>query len=437
VRLAGRSARFDTRFLQLGIHPGGGHTWMLQRAVGPQGTAAMVLFGEMLDGEAAVAHGLAWRCVPDESLVDEAVTLARRAAAVPRELLRRTKETLRDVAALSEHGEAVERELVTQLWSMDQPAFAERLAALQKRINRSAAAQAQDYEPIVPTPGHPIVVAHRGSSGTLPENTMAAFELAIAQGAQIIEIDVHLTADDELVVIHDDTLERTTDAAERLAGGAPWNVHEHTLDEIRSLSAGPGADGRPQQVPTLAEVIDLVRRHDVGLLIETKTLYTGDRLERAIGRLLGRYDDASAWMRGRLMIGSFDWDSLLRARAELPGVNLALIVGWLAARDGIITHSGPIEGGVTAPGTPLVQLRDRLSGEGIGYLGTMVLGMEGEIANQFDAETVDWFRAGGVEINFITDEPEVMRSYVDRGVSSILTNHPARLVDVLAQPAEH
>jgi glycerophosphoryl diester phosphodiesterase len=267
----------------------------------------------------------------------------------------------------------------------------------------------QSYEPIVGTPGHPIVVAHRGSSGTLPENTKAAFDLAIAQGAQILEIDVHLTADDELVVIHDDTLERTTDAAERLADRAPWNVHEHTLDEIRALSAGSGADGAPQQVPTLAEVIDLVRAHDVGLLIETKTRYTGDGLERAIAQLVNRYEDAAAWTSGRLMIGSFDWASILRARTELPGVHLALIVGWLAARDGVITQSGPIDGGVTAPGTSLV----------------------GEIANEFDADIVDWFRAGGVEINFITDEPDVMRSYVERGVSSILTNHPDRLVGVL------
>src|SRR4249920_2722777 len=58
VRLAGRSARFDTRFLQLGLHPGGGHTWMLRRAVGPQAAAAAVLFGEVLNGEEAGRVGL-------------------------------------------------------------------------------------------------------------------------------------------------------------------------------------------------------------------------------------------------------------------------------------------------------------------------------------------------------------------------------------------
>src|SRR3954466_9594400 len=62
VRLAARRAKFDTRFLQLGLHPGGGHTWMFHRIAGPQATAAAVLFGEVLDGEAAERCGLVWRC---------------------------------------------------------------------------------------------------------------------------------------------------------------------------------------------------------------------------------------------------------------------------------------------------------------------------------------------------------------------------------------
>ncbi len=123
VRLAGASARFDTRFLQLGIHPGGGHTWMLERAVGPSAAAAMVLFGQVVDGARAEQIGLAWRCVPDHDLLDEAMTMAGRAAAAPRELVRRTKETLADMAAIGDHDAAVERELTVQLWSMDTPEF--------------------------------------------------------------------------------------------------------------------------------------------------------------------------------------------------------------------------------------------------------------------------------------------------------------------------
>ncbi len=69
LRLAGRRAKFDSRFLQLGIHPGGGHTWMFRRIAGPQAVAATVLFGEVLDGEAAERCGLAWRCVDDDALL--------------------------------------------------------------------------------------------------------------------------------------------------------------------------------------------------------------------------------------------------------------------------------------------------------------------------------------------------------------------------------
>ncbi|MGZ4683215.1 MAG: enoyl-CoA hydratase [Acidimicrobiales bacterium] len=134
VRLASTSARFDTRFLQLGIHPGGGHTWMLQRAVGPAAARAMLLFGEILGGAEAEQAGLVWRCVDDASLLDTAHELAARAAAAPRELTRRTKATLDDVLTIDGHDAAVARELETQLWSMDQPEFAERLAALQAKI---------------------------------------------------------------------------------------------------------------------------------------------------------------------------------------------------------------------------------------------------------------------------------------------------------------
>lgn len=134
VRLAGRSARFESRFIDLALHPGGGHTWMLRQLLGPQGAAATVLCGEALDGDTAARCGLAWRCVDDETLVDEALRLGARAARTPRELVRRLKTTLRGMAAVTEHREAVERELDPQLWSKQQPEFAERIRTIKQRI---------------------------------------------------------------------------------------------------------------------------------------------------------------------------------------------------------------------------------------------------------------------------------------------------------------
>lgn len=135
VRLAGHGARFDTRFLELGIHPGGGHTWMMRNIVGPQATAATVLFGDVLGGPEAERTGLVWRCVPDDDLLPLAIDMAATAARQPRELVQRIKATIGDMATVAEHAHAVERELGDQVWSVTQPAFAERLAALQRKIS--------------------------------------------------------------------------------------------------------------------------------------------------------------------------------------------------------------------------------------------------------------------------------------------------------------
>ena len=136
LRIAGRSAKFDTRFLQIGIHPGGGHTWMLRRIAGPQATMAAVIFGQVMDGTEAERVGLVHRCVEDADLLATAQAYARTAAAAPRELVITTKATIQAMADVDNHPAAVARELEPQLWSTRQPWFAERLAALQSRISK-------------------------------------------------------------------------------------------------------------------------------------------------------------------------------------------------------------------------------------------------------------------------------------------------------------
>jgi enoyl-CoA hydratase len=133
VRIAAASARFDARFLRINIHPGGGHTWLLERAVGPQVAAAMNLFGERLDGERAAAVGLAWECVPDAELLDRAVELAGRAAEAPRELAMRVKATLRHAPWQPSFDDALRFELEHQVWSFRQPEFTERMRASRDR----------------------------------------------------------------------------------------------------------------------------------------------------------------------------------------------------------------------------------------------------------------------------------------------------------------
>ncbi len=136
VRIAGASARFDCRFLNLALHPGGGHSWMLHRAVGWQKAMAMLVFGEILDGAAAEKAGLALRCVPDDRLIEDAMAFAQGCAKVPRELIVAAKATLALSAATQDRTAAAGHEFVAQVWSMGQPAFGEFLAAMKARIRK-------------------------------------------------------------------------------------------------------------------------------------------------------------------------------------------------------------------------------------------------------------------------------------------------------------
>jgi enoyl-CoA hydratase len=136
VRIAGPAAMFDPRFQKLGLHPGGGATWMLQRAVGPQVARAALLFGMRFDAEAAVRHGLALSIADDP--VAAACELAAGPASAPREIVLATKATMRATASPGSldtdlHDAAKRIELGPQAKSIQSPEFAQRLAAAQRR----------------------------------------------------------------------------------------------------------------------------------------------------------------------------------------------------------------------------------------------------------------------------------------------------------------
>jgi enoyl-CoA hydratase len=136
VRIAGPAALFDARFQKLGLHPGGGATWMLQRAVGPQVARAALLFGMRFDAESAVRHGLALSVADDP--VAAALELAAGPAAAPREVVLATKATMRATASPgsvdTEHHElAMRTELGPQAHSIQSPEFAARLAAARRK----------------------------------------------------------------------------------------------------------------------------------------------------------------------------------------------------------------------------------------------------------------------------------------------------------------
>ena len=154
------------------------------------------------------------------------------------------------------------------------------------------------------------VIAHRGASGTCPENTLPAFRRAVDLGAPMIELDVQLTRDGHPVVIHDRTLDRTTSGR-----GA---VRRRTLAEITKLDAGrwfsPAFAGA--RVPTLAEVLA-----EVPIRINVELKAAGDDgLER---RVLEVVEGAAAL--DRVIFSSFDWASLERLRALTSGADLAVL----------------------------------------------------------------------------------------------------------------
>jgi len=152
-----------------------------------------------------------------------------------------------------------------------------------------------------------ILVAHRGASGDYPENTLLAFRKAFEFGATWLELDVHLSADGELVVIHDDRLERTTNGS--------GLVSDLLLSELQALDAGQG-----EKIPLLREVFDLVAGSAV-VNIELKGCGSGE----ATARLLTEWLEQGYVTGKNLLVSSFDLQELRVFREFLPDIRLAII----------------------------------------------------------------------------------------------------------------
>lgn len=142
------------------------------------------------------------------------------------------------------------------------------------------------------------LIGHRGASGELPENTLAAFDRALEEGADALELDVRLSRDGVPVVIHDSTVDRTT--------GGRGAVHDLLLAELRLLDAGRG-----ERIPTLEEVLE--RYSSTPLVLEVKAVEAAE----PVAQLLGRHGAAA-----RVLVGSFE-RAALRPFADGPFVRAA------------------------------------------------------------------------------------------------------------------
>ncbi|MGW5880476.1 glycerophosphodiester phosphodiesterase [Nocardiopsis terrae] len=252
--------------------------------------------------------------------------------------------------------------------------------------------------PQQPPPSRPLLaVAHRGASGYAPENTLAAIDEAHRLGARTVEVDVQLTSDDHLVLMHDTSLDRTTDVAEVFPGRAPYEVADFTLAEIRRLDAGSffGDEFEGEPVPLLAEALDRLHVLDMNLLLEVKEpeLYPG--IEHRIAVELARRPH---WLvpntpeeSHRLVVQSFDWESVQLSKGLLPSVPHALL--------------GRVP-------------QDRIDEFDWAH-------MINPNHTTIDAGYVDSVHAAGLEIMpYTINDPEVMARVLDMGVDGFITDLP-------------
>ena len=135
VRIVTEQARFEPRFFGLGLHPGGGNTWMLRQLVNWNTAAGMLLFSQSLSGREAVEKGLAWKCVEADKLVEEAFAFTVNIRDLPKELLLRTKQTLRQAGGTNSHKEILDVETREQIWSINQPYARDSIAAMIDKIS--------------------------------------------------------------------------------------------------------------------------------------------------------------------------------------------------------------------------------------------------------------------------------------------------------------
>ena len=233
----------------------------------------------------------------------------------------------------------------------------------------------------------PLVIAHRGASGVLPENTLPAFALAIEQRADMIETDLHRTRDGAIVITHD----------EDLAGlGGRGEIADATLAELRSLDAGGG-----ERVPTIDELLDGFGRR-IAFNLELKRGAAGfyEGLEAAALAAV-----AARGLQERTLFSSFYDPVLARLRALASAARVGLLLSRRYPQDAVARARA---------------------------LGAEALHPEAVLV---DASFVDAAHEAGLAVYvFTVDDPTEMRRLLAIGVDGLFTNHPDRMRQIVDAP---
>lgn len=239
----------------------------------------------------------------------------------------------------------------------------------------------------------PAIVAHRGNSSVAPENTMAAFDAAWRVGADLFELDIQVTSDGDAAVIHNATLDETTNGSGAVAA--------RSAAEITALDAGswfsPSYAGEP--VPLLADVLEYLRtRPEIGLVLEIKGDWPAGPLERVLDAV------SAPFLSGRLVVESFSVATMTAARDLAPQLRRDLLVG--SADVGLLDLCADLGvSGVAPDGRLLLQQPD--------LLGRL---------HQVGLTVAPW----------TLNEPAQWALALEAGVDGIVTDRPDRLAGWLA-----
>lgn len=250
-----------------------------------------------------------------------------------------------------------------------------------------------------PDDAFPVIVAHRGASSTRPENTLPSFEEALRLGAEIVEFDVRLSSDHVPVVIHDASVDRTTDGS--------GFIHELTAAELTSLNAGTAE--RPARVPTLDEVLRLLTGR-AAAAIEIKNLPgdpafdpTDEPIVEAVHAELER-----TGFDGAVLVVSFNPHSIEASKSVAPDVPTGFLTTDLVDPREALAYAAEMGHDMVLPGTRAsIPAGERFPGE---------------------------VHAAGLLVGTWTvDEPETVAMLLGRGFDAVASNDPAMALAVLAR----
>lgn len=262
-------------------------------------------------------------------------------------------------------------------------------------------------------------IAHRGARSIAPENTLAAARKAVECHAHMWELDVAMTADDQLVIVHDAALLRTSNAKERFPERRPWRVFDLTLEELRSLDFGSWFLRRDpfgciaagevsaeelaayagEPAPSLESALRFTKEHDWLVNVEIKDLTGAPGDSRVVEKTVSMIREME--MAESVVISSFNHAYLVRSRRAAPEIAVGALVGWL--------HRDPLA------------LMSELGAQSYHPR-----------ADRIRPEEIALLRREGFEVlTWVANEEKDMRALIAAGVSGIFTDFPQRLHRVI------